>query len=273
MTMSPGRAGSQAQHSTWLKRGARVGLVAFGVVHLLIAWIALQVAWSGGGNASSGGALKTLADQPLGRTILWVLALGLVALAVWQIATAIWGFQTEDDPKRLWKRGVAGGRAVVYGAVAFSAGKIAVGSGGSSGNDSKQEDVTAQLLSAPAGRVLVAAVCLAILAVAASQVRRGLAEKFTHDLEPAATSGDSGRMVMVLGKVGYVAKGISLGIVGLLFGWAALSYDPDKAGGLDDALKTVRDQPFGPYLLSAVAVGLAAFGLFCFAWAKHAKTR
>ncbi|AWB94245.1 DUF1206 domain-containing protein [Aeromicrobium chenweiae] len=272
--MTPGRAGDQAHHSTWLKRGARVGLVAYGVVHLLIAWIALQVAWSsGGGNASSGGALKTLADQPLGRTMLWVLAVGLVALTLWQIATAIWGYQSEDDPKRLWKRLIAGGRAVVYGVLTFSATKIAAGSGGSSGDDSKEEGITARLLSAPAGRVLVVVVSLAILAVAVSQVRRGLAEKFTHDLEPAATTGDSGRTVLALGKVGYVAKGVAIGVVGILFGWAALAYDPEKAGGLDDALKTVRDQPFGPYLLSAVALGLAAFGLYCFAWARHAKTR
>ena len=78
---------------------------------------------------------------------------------------------------------------------------------------------------------------------------------------------------MAVGRFGYVAKGIAIGAVGVLFGWAALSYDPGKAGGLDDALKTVRDQPFGPYLLSLVALGLAAFGLFCFAWARYARTR
>lgn len=273
MATTPGRTAEQAHHSTWLKRGARVGLIAYGVVHLLIAWIGLQVAWSGGGDASSGGALKTLADQPLGRTALWILVLGLVALTLWQAATAMWGHQTEDDPKRLWKRLVAAGRGVVYGALAASAAKVATGSGGSSGGDSQQEGLTAQLLSAPAGRVLVAAVSVGILALAVSQVHRGVTDGFKHDLEPQATSGDSGRLVLVLGRVGYAAKGVAIGVVGVLFGWAALSYDPDKAGGLDDALKTVRDQPFGPYLLSAVALGLAAFGLFCLAWARHAKTR
>jgi hypothetical protein len=265
----------QARHSDLLKLGARIGLVAYGVVHLLVAWIALQVAWSGGGDASSGGALRTMADQPFGRAMLWITVVGLAALVLWQLATAAWGYASEDGAKKVRKRLTAAGRTVVYAVLAVSAYKIASGSGSSSssGSDSKEEGLTAKLLSAPAGRVLVAVVAIAILAVAASQVRRGLMEKFTHDLEPAATSGDTGSVVLVLGKVGYVAKGIAVGVVGVLFGWAAVSYDPDKAGGLDDALKTVRDQPFGPYLLTLVALGLAAFGLFCFAWARYARTR
>lgn len=268
-----GNPGRQAQHSDVLKHGARIGLVAYGVVHLLIAWIALQVAWSGGGNASSGGALKTMAEQPFGRVLLWVTVLGLVALTLWQLATAVWGYAAEDGAKKIRKRLGAVGRTVVYGALAVSAARIAMGSGSSSGNDSKEEGLTADLLSAPAGRVLVGVLAVAVLVVAVRQVHRGVTDAFTHDLEQPATSGDSGRAVLVLGRTGYVAKGAAIGVVGALFAWATVSYDPEKAGGLDDALKTVRDQAFGPYLLTAVALGLAAFGLFCFAWAKHARTR
>lgn len=263
----------RVRHNDLLKHGARIGLVAYGVVHLLIAWIALQVAWSGGGDASSGGALRTLADQPFGRTMLWITVLGLIALVLWQLGTAIWGYASEDGAKRARKRVGAAGRAVVYGALAVSAVKIASGSGGSSGGDSQEEGLTSDLLTAPAGRVLVAAVGVAIIAVGVRQVHRGVTESFTHDLEGTATAGDTGSAVVALGRFGYIAKGVAIGVVGILFGWAALSYDPDKAGGLDDALKSVRDQPFGPYLLTAVALGIAAFGLYCFAWAKYARTR
>ena len=61
-------------------------------------------------------------------------------------------------------------------------------------------------------------------------------------------------------------------IVGLLFGLAALSYNPERAGGMDAALSTIRSQPFGPVLLIAMAAGFACFGLFCFVWAKNAKS-
>jgi hypothetical protein len=263
----------QARHSDLLKHGARVGLVAYGVVHLIVAGIALQIAWSSGGDASSGGALRKLAEQPFGRTMLWITVVGLAALALWQLGTAVWGYAGEDGAKRVRKRAGAAGRVVVYVALAVSAAKVAGGSGSGGSGDSQEEGLTADLLGAPAGRVLVALLAVAVIAVGVRQVHRGVTDSFTHDLEGGATSGDSGSAVMVLGRVGYVAKGVAIGVVGILFGWAALAYDPEKAGGLDDALRTVRDQPFGPYLLSAVALGLAAFGLFCFAWAKNPRTR
>jgi len=266
-------AGEDARHSDVMRGAARVGLVAFGLVHLLIAWIALQVAWGSGGNASSEGALHTVAKQPFGEVLLWVCALGLWALAVWQVMTAIWGHKSVfDDKHRTAKRLAALGRAVVYAAIGVSAARTAAGSGGKS-QDEKGEGLTADLLSAPAGRVLVAAVGVAILVIAVRHVHRGLSDNFTHDLQSQATSGSTRSAVLLAGRAGYVGKGAAIGVVGVLFGWAALSYDPDKAGGLDDALKTVRDQPYGPYLLTIVAIGLAAFGVFCFAWARYVRTR
>lgn len=272
-------AGREARHSTTMRAAARIGLIAYGVVHILIGVIALQIAWGGGSSdeASSSGALKTISEQPFGGTALWVCAFGLAALAVWQVLTAIWGYQSEQDEKsRIVKRLSSAGRAVVYAVLAFSAAKVAGGSSsssGSSGGDSKEEGITASLLSAPAGRLLVAGVGVAILVIAVLHVYRGLSEKFTHELESSATSGTSGSAVVTVGKIGYVSKGVAIGVVGVLFGWSAISYDPDKAGGLDDALETVRDQPYGPYLLTLVAIGLAAFGVFCFAWARYVRAR
>lgn len=78
-------------------------------------------------------------------------------------------------------------------------------------------------------------------------------------------------MIVRLGQAGYVAKGVSLGIVGGLSVLAAWTYDPQKAGGLDTALQTLLDQPLGPYLLTLVALGIAAFGAYCFAWARYPR--
>lgn len=249
--------------------GARVGLVAYGVVHLMIAVIALQVAWSGTGeNASAGGALQSLADKPFGVVLLWVTAIGLVALALWQGAEAIWGHRDTDGAKLWWKRARSVGRAIVYVAIAFTATRIATGSGGS-GSGSSEESATARLMSVPSGRWLVAAVGIVMVVIAVLQALRGFRASFKDDLAPGATAGTSGSGIKRLGQIGYVAKGVALTIVGALFAWAAITYDPDKAGGLDDALKTLREQPYGQYLLSVVALGLAAFGAYCFAWSRH----
>ncbi|WP_332663562.1 DUF1206 domain-containing protein [Aeromicrobium sp.] len=266
-------AGEQARHSDTMRAAARVGLVAYGLVHLVVAWIALQVAWGDGGEASHEGALHELVKQPLGEPLMWVAACGLWALALWQVMTAIWGHRAVfDDKHRAVKRLAALGRAIVYAAIGASAARTASGSGGKS-EDAKGEALTADLLSAPAGRTLVAAIGVAILVLAGFHVHRALSDHFTHDLDARATSGASRSPVLLFGRAGYLGKGAAIGVVGVLFGWAALAYDPGKAGGLDDALKTVRDQPFGPYLLTLVAIGLAAFGLFCFAWARYVRTR
>lgn len=246
----------------------RTGLVCWAAVHLLIAWLALRVAWGGGGDASQQGALKTLARTGAGPVLLVVVAVGMFALTVWQAAEAAFGqgrvAEQHDERRRTLKRLSSAGRALVYLALGVSALRLVLGAGSSGG---QEEGFTSRLMEAPLGRVLVALVAAVVLAIAVSQVVRGVRQKFTEDL-----SGDRTRAVRVLGTVGYVAKGVALAVVAGLFGWAALSYDADKAGGLDEALHTVGSQPAGAVLLTALALGFAAFGVFCLVWARNPKT-
>ncbi len=262
-------AAREVRHSTAFEVLVRVGIVAYGLVHVLIAWIALQIAWSREqSQANSSGALRQLAGQPLGLVLLWVVMLGLVALVLWQLSQAIWGHQRADGWKRVRKRATSAGRAVVYGALAASAFRIVAGG---SGGGSKPDSVSSALMQQPGGRLAVGFIGLGIVAVGVVLVYRGATASFTHHLQPEATSGGSGTAVVRLGQAGYVAKGISLGIVGALFVWAAWTYDPQKAGGLDVALQTLLEQPFGAWLLSLVALGLAAYGAYCFAWARYPR--
>ncbi|QMW67186.1 DUF1206 domain-containing protein [Mumia sp. ZJ1417] len=271
------QAGREVRDSKALEVGARVGLVAYGIVHLLVAWIALQVAWGGTQeDASQSGALAMVSESGPGKALLWVTAVGFVALVLWQLADAVWGFRDKDGAKRTFKRVSAAGKAVLYGALAVLAARQASGTsggGGSGGSGGSEETLTARVMGAPGGPWIVALVGLATLALAGYQGYRGVTRSFEHDLDPSASSGTSGSAIVRLGQVGYVAKGIALAIIGVLFILAAIDHDPDRAGGLDDALRTLREQPFGPYLLTLVALGLAAFGAYCFGWARHVKRR
>jgi hypothetical protein len=243
----------------WL---VKVGLVSYGVVHLILAWIALQVAFSRGGNASEQGALQQLAKNPLGVALLWVVAVGLVTLCLWQVIEAAVG-RSGRSGHQLRRRLTSAGRAVVYLALGISAARIALGGGGSG---QAEETLSARLMSVPFGRVLVGAVGLAVLAVGIDQIVKGVKRKFTDDLR-----GGTSQTTLRLGTVGYCAKGVSVGIIGLLFCYAAITFDASKAGGMDAALSALRGQPFGVVLLSVVALGIAAFGVYCFLWARQAK--
>jgi hypothetical protein len=269
MPSSAERMGREAHESDWLDHAIRAGLVAYGVVHLMIAWLALQLAFGQGGQgtANSTGAMQALARQPMGEVLIWLVAIGMFLLVLWRLLEAALGHRDEDGGKRLRKRLTSLGKAILYGTVAVSALRVSMGAGSKSQGGS--DSTTAKLMDLPAGVWIVAAVGLAIIAYGGNMIRRAWNDKFAEHLDAEGKSGDSGRAYLMFGKVGYNAKGLAIGIIGGLFVYAALTHDAQKSGGLDQALHTVLEQPFGQFLLAAVAVGIACYGLFCFARARH----
>lgn len=263
-----GKATAQeARTSKTLEVGMQLGLAAYALVHLLIAWTAVQVAWTTDtGSADSAGALRTLGDSTLGTVLLWAVAVGMVALVCWQVLDAALGHTRHEGLTRTRKRVTSAVRAVIYGVLCSQAVTIATSSGG--GGDSREESLTAKLMNMTGGQLLVGAIGLAVIGVGVALAVKGATCRFTKDLQGPATSGRTGDVVLTLGRVGYIAKGVSLGVIGGLFVWAAATHKASKAGGLDEALKTLLDQPFGTWLLTAVALGIAAFGVYCIAWAR-----
>lgn len=261
------QAGRRADNSEWMDRAVRVGLVSYGVVHLILAWLTFQLAFgNGGGNASSQGALAQLAQNSVGRVSLYVVAVGFVALVVWQGLEAIWGHRDEDGGKRVLKQVTSGAKVVIYGSLAVTAFKTASGSSSSKGGT---DTMTAKVMGMPGGPVLVGLLGVGVIAVAGFLAYRGWKEKFRSKLDTEGKTGRDGRAYILFGKVGYIAKGVALAVIGALFLYAAATHDPKKSAGLDQALHKVLQQPFGAPILVVIALGFACYGLFCFAWARH----
>ena len=255
--------------SPWFEHAVSVGLVAYGLMHILVGWLALQLAFGDrAGSPSSQGALQVLAQQPGGAVLLWAVGLGLFVLAGWQLMEASWGHTSETGNPRTLKRLGSVGSAIVYIVLGGSAIKTAV-AGPSSANE---DSWTRKLLELPVGQLIVIGVGVVIGIVAVVNLQRGVTASFDDQLKSGTLSGRSGAIVQPLGQVGYVAKGIALGVVGGLFAWAGATYDPKEAGGLDNALRTLLEAPAGPWLLVVVASGIIVFGVYCFAWTKYADT-
>lgn len=272
--MGSGRsAGEAVDDSEALDHGVRLGLVIYGVLHLIVAVVAVRIAWGGarGEEASQQGAFAVLAQNTFGKSVLYIVAVGFAALVLWQAAEAIVGHRDKDGAERLVKRTGSGAKAVTYAVLGYSAAAMALGSsgGGGGGGEKTTDNLTAQVMSAPGGQLLVGAVGLGMVAVGIYLGYRGISEKFMKRLDSQARGGDRGSVIVWLGKVGYLGKGASLAAVGMLFVTAALRHEPKESGGLDVALRELVRQPFGPYLLTGVAAGLAAYGLFSLAWARH----
>lgn len=261
MNSSPQHTARKVGDNDLVEKGARLGFAVSGLIHLLIGWIALKIAWGfGGGSADKSGALETVAGGTTGPFLLWLAVIGFLLLAVWQVTEAVVGRHGGELTDRV--KAVA--LAAMYAFFAWSA--FSVSRGASTSDEQKTDQTTSGLLSSPGGRVLVGLLAVAILAVAGYHVWKGWTKGFLDDLEKRP-----GQWAVRSGQAGFVAKGVALAVVGVLFGSAALSAKASEAGGLDAALKTLRDQPFGPVLLTLVALGIAAYGVFSFVKARHAK--
>jgi hypothetical protein len=265
-TSSPSAAARAAQDSTVFRALARVGYVVLGVLHVLIGAIAISIATGGGGEADQGGALARIQQTPAGVVLLWVIVVGLVALAIWQVAEAL--LERDPDTKKKWGLRVKFvGTAAAYLAIAGTS--LVYALGGQSSSSGSSQSFSAQLLAAPAGVALLVLVGLVVAAIGIAFVVRGITRAFTKHLD--LPTGAVKKGIVVFGVVGYIAKGIAVAVAGVLFVVAAVTHDPEAAGGLDAALGALAALPFGAFILWVVGAGFVIYGIFCVARARYAR--
>lgn len=243
----------------------RIGLVSYGVVHLLIALLAVRIALGDPGRADKAGALQTVAATGFGRVLLWVVALGLVALVLWQLAEVLFGHRGLPLAQRVRRTAVDLAEAVVFGLLAKTAADVAADGGA----PPSSKPVPSAILELPGGPFLLVLAGLGITAVAGYAVYRGLSEAFLRDLDLRGAGLRRSLLVMRLGRVGWPALGVAYGTSGVLLVVAAVRYDPTQPVGLDAGLKALGAQPFGQLLLLVLAAGLAVFGVYSLFDARH----
>ncbi|MGV0716592.1 DUF1206 domain-containing protein [Mycolicibacterium sp. XJ662] len=260
----------RATNSDAFEYTARAGFAISGVLHLLVGYLILQIALGSGGNADQSGALATLAQQSGGTVLLWVIAVGLVALGLWRVAEAIVGPRPGEGSRRFqddspaWKKAKSLGLAAVNFAIAFSAARFAMGSGQQS--TQQNAGLSAQMMQSGWGKAVLIAVGLGLLGVGGYHVYEGVTKRFCKDLRSSVGTG-----VTAIGMTGYAAKGLVLAGAGVLVIVATMQADPAKATGIDAAVKTLGQAPFGKFLLILAAIGIAAFGVYSFVRARSGR--
>ncbi|MCZ7436783.1 DUF1206 domain-containing protein [Micromonospora sp. WMMC241] len=254
---------SRAADNPGLERLTRAGFIGYGILHLLFAWVIVRVA--SGGPAADGdqsGAMQQIADEPFGLVLVVAIVVGLVAMAVWQVLEML-------RERRLGERIASAGRAAFYLYLAFSGVKVLRGKKSSSADT--QQDTAEGLLASSGGRVAVMVAGLVLAGLGGWLAFVGSTGRFEKHLRVGDMAAATRRLVRRLGVAGFVAKGLAYGIAGVLFVVAAWRYDPDKARGLDAALRTLAGETYGTGLLLVVAAGFAAYGLFAVTEARYRK--
>jgi hypothetical protein len=257
-----------AQNSVF-ERFARAGYVVSGLLHVIIGYLAIRIALgTGGGSADQSGALAALSAKPGGIFALWAAAIALLIMALWRLAETALGRSTEPKSQgtmpEILDRAKAFALAVVYLAFAYSTLGFARSAGKSTGHQNSA--LSARLMQSASGTVVLVVGGVIIVAVGGYHIYKGASRNFLDDLK-----GTSSDLVRRLGVIGYIAKGLAIAGAGVLVIIAASLSQPDKATGLDGALKTLGAQPYGAILLILASVGIITYGLYSFAMARYAK--
>ena len=258
-------SGRRAADSRPAQLLARAGLTARGILYILIGWVAILVALGNHSHqADQQGALQLLASTSFGRIVLWLIGIGFAGYALWRLSEAAFGVTGEGNGAGPRLKSL--GRAIIYAAFAYLTFKVIAGT---AGNESKkQQDFTANVMHHSGGRWLVGIVGLIVVIAGVTLMVEGLRARFMKYLQTSQMSARTRKLVRRLGMIGTTARGLVFAAVGALIVDAAVTFNAAKAGGLDKALLTLRNQPFGEFLLIAAALGLLAFGLYGLAEAR-----
>ena len=262
------RNGERAAGSPALGWLARAGLVSRGAVYAVIGVLALELALGNGGKATNQqGAMRTIAGQPFGKALLIVLAVGLGGYALWRLVRAAIGHGAEQRDSGA-DRISALASGIAYSILCVTAVKILIGAATGSGTPKK---ATGGILDWTGGTLIVGAAGVVMLGVAGYQAYKGLKRKFLKDSKTERMSPRVEDGFTALGIVGHLARAVVFALVGYGLLKAAITYDPQKAVGLDGALRKLAHAPRGPVVLGIVSAGLIAFAAYSMADARYRR--
>ncbi len=267
-----GRTARQASASPWVERLARFGYGSKGIVYMIVGVLATQAAFGVGGKTTdTQGALETIARQPFGSLMLSLVAIGLLGYVLWCFVQAVMDTERKGrDIKGISQRLGFAGSGIAYAGLALAAVQIVLGSG-SSGSGNTSQDWTARLLAQPFGQWLVAIIGAIVIGVGLSQLYQAYKAKFREKFKLAEMSYTERTWMTRLGRLGLSARGIVFSIIGIFLIQAALQANPNRVQGLDGALQELARQPFGPWILGIVAVGLVSYGIYMLAQARYRR--
>jgi hypothetical protein len=271
--MSMRTAEMKANADTGIRALARAGFAALGVVYLLVAALAIQVAVGVGGRTTDPrGALQTLVTAPFGRFLLGAIAIGLIGYALWRFVVAIKAPEGESTPRRV----ASAFTGAAYASMALFAGHLATprvptAGGGGGGAEGRMDSTTGWLMAQPFGRWLVVLAGLAVIGWGCYQAYNAWRGKTSEPLDYGAMQPRERTWVERFGRAGLAAfAGVSLLIGGFLV-VAGLAARPNEARGLGGALASLAAQPGGDLLLALLAIGLAGYGAYNLMVAKYRR--
>jgi hypothetical protein len=264
-------AGNKVEQTLLFEALARAGFVARALIYGIVGVLAVKLAIGAGGKATNqSGALKTIAHQPFGEVMLILVAIGLAGYSLWRLFHALLGHGPEKSDSAL-DRLAALGSGIAYGVVCAIAVKILLESGSSKGSSGSASKAAGGVFGWPAGVWLVGIAGAVVIGIALYQAYRGVTTDFLKDAKTDQMGETIRHWYTRTAVVGYLARSVVFGLIGIFLIKAAVDYNPNRAVGLDGALAKLANQSYGSVLLGVVAGGLVAFAIYSLADARYRR--
>ena len=255
---------------------ARFGYVAKGFVYGAIGILALMTAFSvgGGKTTDTSGALQTISQQSFGQVLLILIAIGLVGYAIWRVIEAV----SDPENKGTDAKGIVSRlgyfiSGIAYVGVAVNAALLAFGNSGSSGGSSSKQDWTAMVMEQPFGRWLVGIGGAIVIGIGVYRIYQAYKIKFRKKLNMSELNASQEDWLVNISRFGIAARGVVFIMIGFFVVQAAHQSNPQKVRGLDGALYTLTQQPFGKVLLTLMALGLVAYAVYLLLQARYRRIK
>jgi Domain of Unknown Function (DUF1206) len=262
----------RAAANPFYQYAARAGYVARGVLYGYMGYAALKIAQTGGSRpADQKASLIAVAGFPLGKFILVVGIVAIAAYAAWGFIRAIYDpLHRGHDPQGIVTRlGFAWSGLSYLVLVYFAFGLLTSGSNG--GQADGMQQMAARLLAVPAGVLLTEAAGLVGVAAGFGQFIEAYRASFKKDEKRDRMSEAAKEVTDVLGRAGFVARGVVFALMGWFIFLAGRQQNSGKATGFTGIFTFILAQPYGRPLLALVALGIFALGLHSVVLARYIR--
>ena len=244
----------------WLRTVGRIGIASRGVIYLLLAYLAFDIARHGSAPAqtSSTGALQELEARTGGKLLLVVLAIGLGCYAAWRLFDAFAG------ANGAMRRVLALAVGIIYGILCVRAVELLAGHSASGGASSNPQPWVAKVMGWSGGTLAIGLAGAGLVAAGLGLAGWGLFHRYDKNLALERVSRPWQMAIRILGGFGDVARGSLVALFGVYLIAAGVTSNPAQAKSVDQTLRALVYHPFGALAIAVIAFGLLAFGFFSF---------
>lgn len=256
--------GSAADAAPWIERMARVGFAAKAMLYAVVGVLAFKAAFGTGGRTTgTHGALGEILEKPFGKTLLCIMALGLIGYAVWRIIEGVTDPEGRgSDAKGMALRASFIARGLAHGALGITALRVAFRKTSGDDDGGAAKEATSRAMEAPGGEWLVIAVALGIAGYGLYQLYRAAVAKLSKQLDFGAIQAETGNWMIHICRFGIAARGLVFTMIGVLLFRAGRDENAQEAGGIGEALGALGGGDNGRLILGVVAVGMIAYGVY-----------